>query len=117
MQSRDARSCHPAQQREVQVIRVKVYDVELPGLAANQFHQPDVVWQRLPAIRIAPKGTLTSRRQGCAGLGIATGEQGDIMAELNQFFGEPGNNSFRSAIEFRRHAFVEWRYLCDSHGD
>jgi len=61
MQRRDARSCLPAQEWKVKVIAVKVNDVKLRRLAKNQFHKPDVVRQRLTAIRITPKGAMASR--------------------------------------------------------
>src|SRR5581483_3513080 len=37
------------------------------------------------------------------------------MAEAHQLFREPGNNSLRTAIGFRRDTFVQRRNLCNSH--
>jgi hypothetical protein len=35
------------------------------------------------------------------------------MAAANQLFGQIGDNTFRTAVKFRRYAFVKRRYLSD----
>jgi hypothetical protein len=39
--------------------------------------------------------------------GISAGEQGHVVTEPNQFFGEVGHDAFRSSIEFRRNALPQ----------
>jgi len=65
VESRNTWSYDMAQEWKVQVIAVKVNHIKFRRLTKNQFHHPDVVRQRLPAIRITPKSTIASRDQAC----------------------------------------------------
>src|ERR1700722_1280092 len=94
---------------------MKVNHVKLSCLAKNQFHQPDMVRQRLATIRITPESALASGNESRRGFGVAASEQGDVVAQAHQLFSQVGNDALGPAVQFRRNALIERRYLCNTH--
>ena len=78
---------------------MKMDDVEMVRLAKDQFHQPDMVRQRLAALGIAPESAFAARRQPCAGYRIAAGKQRDVVAPPYQFFRQVAHHPLRAAIQ------------------
>jgi alpha-L-fucosidase 2 len=78
-----------AQQGKVDVVAMEMDDVEIAGLAEDQVHQADMVWQRFATLRVAPKGAIASRHQPRAGNRIAAGEEGNVVALAYQLFADP----------------------------
>ena len=64
----------------------------------NHFHQPDVMRQRLAAIRITPESALASGDQLRSRFRVTAGEQSDLVAQPHQFLRQIGNDPFRSAV-------------------
>ena len=117
VQGRDARAGAAPQQREVQVVAVEVDDVEAGDVLEDQLHQPDVVRQRLPAVRVAPQGPRAGGDQLRRCLRVAAGEQRDLVPQPHQLFGQVGDDTLRAAVQLRRHALIQRGDLCDSHDD
>jgi hypothetical protein len=49
------------------------------------------------------------------GDGITAGEEGDFMTLADEFFGEIRNDAFGASVKFRRHTFIQWGNLGNSH--
>ena len=86
---------------------MEVNHVEPGDIGKDQFHQPDMLRQRLPAARIAPECAGTPGDEPRPRLRIAAGEQGHFVPQPHQLFGQVGDDALRPAVEFRRHAFKE----------
>ena len=84
---------------------MKMDDVEMARLAEDQFHQPDMVRQRLAALGVAPQGALAARHQARAGYRIAAGKQRDVVALPYQLLRQVADHPLRAAIQLRRNAF------------
>ena len=102
--------------REMNVVEMKMDHVESIGLARDELDEPDVVRQRIPAVRLVPERPSAAGDQPGRGFGVSAGEQGHVMALPDQFLGQVGNNPLRSAVELRRNAFEERGNLCNPHG-
>src|SRR5271155_2876303 len=97
------------------VVDMRVNQVEVRRLAEYVLHHQDVMRQRIFTLWIEPQGGGTSRHQTRCGDGITAGEQSDIMPQANELFGEPGHNSFSATVQTGWNALVKRRYLCNSH--
>ena len=106
MQRRHERCLLPAEKAERQVVHVEMQDVELVCTPADGFQQ-----QHMGRERVADRG---SSRNACGddrlefgrGDRISTGEQGNVVAERDQFLGQEGNDTFGAAIELWWNRFV-----------
>jgi hypothetical protein len=48
-------------------------------------------------------------------VGVAAGEQGDFVAEGDEFLRQPMNDALGTAIQLRRNCFGQWRNLSNMH--
>src|SRR3974377_2221498 len=94
---------------------MKVQDVELVGPLPHLLQHDDVIGQTVPDTRIEAKRDIATARQFSGSLRIAASKQRDIVSLADKFFGQVGNDTFRSPIELRWNAFVEWSNLSDPH--
>jgi hypothetical protein len=102
--------------REVEVIDVKVDDVEFVGHITDPVDHHHMR-QKLVVDGMEPERARPGRNQPRFGHGISAREQRDVVALAHQLIGEIGDDSFGSAIQSGRNAFVEGRDLRDSHVD
>jgi hypothetical protein len=99
----------------MQIVAVEVDKVEAGDILEDQLHEPDMVGERFLAVRVSPQGSRAGRDELRPGLGIAAGEERDLVAQANKFLYQVGNNALRAAIQFRGNAFGEGGDLCNSH--
>jgi ferritin-like protein len=64
-------------------------DIEIVRPAENFLNHQHMVRQRIHAIQIQPQRSLTAFHQLRVCYRIATRKQGNVMAQGNQFFGQP----------------------------
>ena len=76
----------------------------------------DVVGDRIAAGAVEAQRARRAGTQPRARLRIAAGEQRHVVAELDQLFGEIGDDALGAAIEPRRDALDQRRDLGDLHG-
>jgi hypothetical protein len=117
MPSGELREFFSAACAEVQVINMKVNDVELVSLLEHLLDQVDMVSQRVDAILVEAQSLRADGNQTCIGKGVAAGEKRNIVPLTYQFFGKPGDDALRSSIQSGWYAFVKWRHLGNSHSD
>src|SRR5260370_5210560 len=106
VQRRHGRRPMVAQQGKVDVVAVEMDDVEMARLPEDQFHQPDMVRQRLAALWVPPKGTFAARHQRCAGYRISAGNQRNVVALPYQLFRQIAHDPLRAANQPRRACFA-----------
>src|SRR5262249_55745412 len=82
----------------------------------DQLHEPDMVGERLPAIRVAPQGAGAGSDELRPGPGVAAGEQRDLVPQPNQLLRQVGNDALRAAVQARGDTLVKGGDLCNSHG-
>jgi hypothetical protein len=115
VKGRHVRRALPSGQRKVHIIKVKVDDVELPGVPVNLFEQEQMMRAAIDARSAQPQRPIAARHQPGAGGGIPAGEQRDLMPLLHKLFGQVGDDAFGPAIQLRRHAFTQRGDLSDTH--
>src|ERR1019366_7393400 len=93
---------------------VEMQDVELRHPLGDPVEHDDVVGQRI-VDAVEPECARHNGAQFRLGARIAAGEQGHLMALGHQLFRQPGYHPLGTAIEPRRHAFDQRRYLCNFH--
>src|SRR5581483_6374360 len=57
------------------------------------------------------------RFQSRRGLGVPAREQGHVVTERHELFGEPVNDAFRTTVQLRRHGFDQWSNLSNAHAE
>lgn len=100
----------------MQIVDVKVNDVEF--VALDQFD--DLVEHHkmmgdlidAPFVESQRSGTARNEPRACDG--VTAGKQRDVMTLVNQLLGEVRHDALGAAVQLRRNAFIERRYLCDS---
>jgi len=115
MKGRQIRDLLATACREVQIVDVKMDDVELVLALEDLFNLVDMAGDRIPAIRIKAQSLIACRNEECVGEGIGAGEQRDVVALTHEFLGQPGDNSFRTSVKTGRNTLVKRRYLCNPH--
>jgi hypothetical protein len=58
----------------------------------------------IQAARVQAQGSRAGRDESSGGAGIAAGEEGDLVAESDEFLGEEGGDAFGTAVQFWRDA-------------
>src|SRR5882724_5242684 len=111
MQCRQRLAPMGSKQWKVEVVGVKVDDVESLDAARQSMEPNEMIGQRILAFAIEAQGALTGRPQNRLGARVAAGEQCDIVPPSNQFFRQIGHHSLGAAIELRRAALIERRNL------
>src|ERR1700746_1339365 len=112
----DRRCPNSSQERKVQVISVKMKNIELLGLLNHQFQHSDVMSGRiLDLFALQTQGGPRHGHKSCRCLRIAAGKERDLMTQSYQFLGQVRNNTLCSAIEVRRNTFKERSNLSNFH--
>ena len=107
----------PVEQRERIVIEMEVEEVEffVVTFLADPFQHHHVqrvgiADRSVEAQRLRP-GRVEFRR----GLGIAAGEQGDVVSQCDEFFGQPVHDPFGAAVQFGGNSLRQRGNLRDAH--
>jgi hypothetical protein len=101
--------------RSMQVIDMKMQDVEIFLATPHLLQHHDVVRQRVSDDRVEPKGNITAPHQLGSRSRIPAGKQCNLMSLANELFRQVRNDPFSAAIESGRHTFIEWGNLSDPH--
>src|SRR5713101_2821710 len=104
---------HP-RERKRPVVYMRVDDVETIARVIDLGQHREL--QRRAELRLAmqTKRPRAPGRESRAGLRIARRKQRHVMTTLDQLFGDIRNNALATAIKFRRHLLIQWRYLRDT---
>jgi hypothetical protein len=105
------------EEREVQVVGVKVQDVELIGTAPHAIEHDQMMDERVLAVAVEPQRAAVTRFQNGRCLGITAREQSNVVPEPDQFFREIRYHALGPAVEPWRAAFVKRSDLRDLHDD
>jgi hypothetical protein len=97
-------------------IDVKMKHVEVVCIASYAFEHRKVEREvALERLRIEAYGAIACRDQPAFGLGIAGGEERDVMAQFHQCVDEMGDDAFGPAIKRGRDGLVKWSNLGNLH--
>lgn len=111
-QGRDLMSAH---QRKMDVIAVKVNDVELAHVAKHEFQQSNMVGKHFAHLGIAPESPGTGFHELRTRLRVSARKQGHFMAKPYEYLGKIRDDTFAAAVKRGWHGFIQWRNLSDSH--
>ena len=104
------------EQREMHHVGVEVQDVEAVLVLAHLGQHRQVGGQvRLQRRGIEADRLVAHGDQVGLGLGVGAGEQGDLVAEIDQGVAQMRHHPFGAAIQLRRNRFVEGGDLGDLH--
>jgi hypothetical protein len=90
----------------VEVIDVKVDEIEVLALIQHALHQKHMVRQRVDAIRRQAKRLLAYWHQTGFRERVATGEKCDFMTVPYEFLRQVRHDPLSSPIQLRRNAFI-----------
>src|SRR5260370_20442400 len=105
----------PSAERKMQVIDMKMNDVELTRVLENTLQHDEMVGHLALVTFIQTQRPPARRHQPRIRLRISARKERHFVALSHQFFGEIRHHAFRSSIILRRHAFIKRRHLCNSH--
>ena len=93
---------------------MEVDDIELTCLASHSVqHDQQAGGMITDPSQPEPLRNALNKFGRC--LGIPACEQRHVVPLTHEFFGEPGNHPFRTAIELWGYGFGQWRHLSNSH--
>jgi hypothetical protein len=115
MQCRQARNLLATGKRKMQIIRMKVDEVELFRLAKDLLHHQYMMREGIDRIGVQPQRFLAGFHEVSVGYRIAARKQSDLVAQCHETFRKPGNNSFGPSIVSRRNTLIKWRNLGNPH--
>jgi hypothetical protein len=72
----------------VERIDVEMHDVELRGTPVNLLEHDHVIGDVAPDVRAEAKGAVHTKHQEGLSDGITGGEEGDLVAPADEFFGK-----------------------------
>src|SRR5260370_20709973 len=105
----------PSAERKMQVIDMKMNDVELTRVLENTLQHDEMVGHLALVTFIQTQRPPARRHQPRIRLRISARKERHFVALSHQFFGGIRHHAFRSSIILRRHAFIKPRHLCNSH--
>ena len=91
------------EQRERIIVEMKMQDVEIARALIDALQHHHVQRVGIAHRAVEPQRPRPHRFELRRGLRIAAGEQRDLVAERDQFLGEPRHDPFGSTIKLRRH--------------
>ncbi len=104
-----------ARQGEMEIIDVKMDQVEPVRVLKDLFEQDNVVRELVHASVVEPKRTGARSDQLGLRHRIAAGEQGDVVPLSYEFLGQIRDDALGASITVGRNAFIKRSDLCDSH--
>ena len=99
----------------MEIVEVEVEQIKVGGVPKDLIEEDDVMHPRVLTERIEPQGVRAGGDQTGLGHGIATGEQGHLMALTDEFLGEIGHHAFGAAIVLGWHPLIERGNLRNAH--
>src|ERR1044072_2070283 len=84
---------------------MKMDDVEIVGLSAYLLQHHQMIGQGVLDSGIESQSHLGAADKLGGSPRIAAGEKGDVVALMNELFGEVGNHPLSAPVEARRYAF------------
>jgi hypothetical protein len=111
----EERHAKPAEQRQLQPIDMAVDHIEAAGTLGKHFERRGRRANGIAARAAEPQRPRNDRHQSRGCLGVAGREQGHLVAACHELFGQPGNNTFGTAIELWRHTLGQRRDLGNAH--
>ncbi len=104
------------EEREVDHVGVEVDDVEVVRAPAHLVQHGHVRGEvRLQRGRIQPDGLIAHGHQLGLGFRVGAGEQGDLVAELDQGVAQVSDDTLGAAVELGGDRLVQRRHLRDLH--
>ncbi|MNE46266.1 hypothetical protein D3C80_1405930 [compost metagenome] len=101
---------------EMHHVGVEMDDVEIVGAVQHLRQHGHVRGQiGLQRLRVQANGLISHRDQSRPRLGLGAGEQGDVMAQIDQGVGQVGHHPLGAAVETWGHGLIEGRDLGDLH--
>lgn len=95
-----------ANEGEGEIVDMGVQDVEVLVLEDELDHEV-VGGEFIDAFGVEPEGPGADGLECCGGDGVCAGEEGDVVPQLNKFFGEVGDDAFGATIAAWWDAFGE----------
>src|SRR5262249_11363373 len=97
------------------VVEMAMQDVELVRPLAHLFEHHDVQRIGIPDRAVETQRTRPRRFELCRRDGIATGIQGYLMTERDEFLGQPVHDALGPAVELWWNSLGKWRDLRNPH--
>ena len=117
MQGRHVRHALTPAQREMQVIDVKMDDIEFRGALKDMLEHQYLIRHLVCAVLVQPQGAPARSDQSGRRLGVPTGKERYFVTLPHQFLREMRHDPFRPAVLFWRDTFKKRRHLSNSHGN
>jgi hypothetical protein len=83
----------------------------------NLLDHQQMMHERIDTVVIQTLRAGNDRHQASAGDRVAAGKQRHLMPLSNKLLGQVGNDSLGAAVQLRRDAFSQWRYLRNPHDE
>ena len=99
----EKRHAQSTQQREMQPVNVRMYDVEFLRLLRNRFKQKSSGGHRVSTLPSEAQrvGPYWVKPAACPR--IAARKKSDCVTALDQFIDQPGDHPLRASVELGRH--------------
>src|SRR4030088_1496617 len=95
----------------MQIVHMRMNEIEIAGLAEYFFHHEDVMDHWVDAIGIKAQRFSADGKQPRVSDRVAAGKERDIVAKRYQHLRQPRNNSFRPSVEAGRNTLEKRRDL------
>ncbi len=82
----------------MQIVEMEMQDVEFIGLLQNAIEHQKVVRHGIADAGVEPVAAVCPLRGRADVMRVAAGKERDVVAHLNQFFGEIGHNALSAAV-------------------
>jgi len=105
------------EQRKRVIVDVKMQHIEFVRAAAHFLEQQHVRRHHVANGRVEAQCLRPERFELGRGLRIAARKEGDVVALLDQCFGQIGHHTFRTTVQLGRNRLVQRSDLCDSHNE
>ena len=106
---------HQAAVREREIIDVAMHHVEVVGARKRLSELEGVKRERIRLRRIEPQRPRPRRHEARLRVGVAAGEQRDVVTTPNQLVGEPRHHALGATVQSGRYRLIQRRHLSDAH--
>ena len=115
MQGRHHRVVQLPEERKMQVVDMKMQDIELGRLGHDLVKHHHVKGDRIMPFSIQPQGAVSAGNDIGARDRVAACEQRHVVAESDELFREIGHYTLSAPVKSRGHAFNQRRNLRNLH--
>jgi hypothetical protein len=102
VQRRQRAARKPPKQRKLELVDVKVQDVEIVSTFAHSVQHQHVIRNRIAHVPVEPQRRPRATDKASGRHGIAACEQGHVVTQPDEFLRKIRDNPLRAAIEPRR---------------